>query len=138
MLLHFLVARFTCVLLVFAAGCVDPLTGDNTLAPEWHAKNVAGYIETVRGLPPDTAFAWDLSIEGDGARWRECSAIDECGLSERQRPVQDLLGVQHAGQTTMAAGRIVDVVRLSLAPRPKWVLPLAHPVRTPGESDRWP
>jgi hypothetical protein len=59
-------------------------------------------------------FGWDLSVAGDAARWRECTAVDACGQAERSRPANDLLAVDRVGQAGVD-GREVDVLKLSLA-----------------------
>jgi hypothetical protein len=112
---------FSAIALLIVAACVDPMTTQPASIPEWDVKNVAGYAETVAGLPPDTVLAWDLRVEGGMARWRECATIDACDDVERERPASEVLGVEHVGH---ADGGLVDVVKLSLAPRPKYVVPI--------------
>lgn len=85
-------------------------------------KNVKDYAETVAGLPPEVVLGWDLLVVDDVARWRECTAVDACGQIERSRPAKDLLAVARVAHTSVE-GRQVDVLKLSLAPRPTYVVP---------------
>jgi hypothetical protein len=102
---------------VLSAACVDV-----TPTPAWEARNVAGYVKTATGLPPDESLAWHLEVVGDIASWRECSAVDVCTTVERRRPASDLLSFSPVGHATVE-GEQVDVVRLSLSPRPAYVVP---------------
>jgi hypothetical protein len=111
------------VALVAVVACVDPLTTRPVSSPEFATKNIAGYAETAMGPPPDVAYAWDLDFVGDVARWRECSTADACTNVERSRPASDLLAVAPAGRAHVGDGPEVDVVKLSLAPGRKYVVP---------------
>jgi hypothetical protein len=91
--------------------------------------NVKGYAETAAGLPPDAVFGWGLAVEGDVVRWRECSAIDTCGQIVRERPKRDVLAIETVGKATATDGGAVDVLKVSLAPRPKYYVPYTNPVR---------
>ena len=115
-------AALFAVVSVAACGS-DPIITQSVPTPNWYVHNVKGYADTVEGLPPDTTLAWDFSIAGDVARWRECTAIDACGATERERPAGEVLAVEHVGQATAGDGGPVDVVRLSLAPRPRYTVP---------------
>jgi hypothetical protein len=117
------------VVAICLAACVDPLTTQATNTPEWDAKNIKGYADTIAGLPPEIAFAWGFVFEGDVAHWHECPAIDMCGHVERERRSRDVLGVEHVGQATIADAGAVEVVKLSLAPRPKYVVPITKLAR---------
>ena len=111
-----------CAVALALAGCVDPLTTKPVSTPAWDMKNVKDYTETAAGLPPEVVLGWDLVVAGDVAQWHECTAVDACGQVERSRPTKDLLAVGHAAQTSVD-GRQVDVLKLSLAPRPTYVVP---------------
>jgi hypothetical protein len=115
-------------LAVACSACVDPLTTKPVSSPAWELRNVEAYGETAVGLPPETTLAWNLVVAGDTARWRECSAIDACGQTERTRPTSELLGVERVA-TTSVDGREIDVLRLSLAPRPTYVVPYKRPTQ---------
>ena len=108
--------------IALTTACVDPLTNRPVNTPEWEAKNVKAYGETVAGLPPDTVLGCDLVVAGEVARWRECAAVDSCGQIERSRPAKDLLAVEHVGQTSIEE-RQVEVLKLSLTARPGYVVP---------------
>jgi hypothetical protein len=110
------------VVALACSACVDPLTTKPVSGPAWELKNIEAYGETAVGLPPDTTLAWDLVLSGDTARWRECTATDACGPVERSRPTSELLAVERVATTTVA-DREVEVLRLSLAPRPTYVVP---------------
>lgn len=117
------------VLLSLSIGCVDGgKSGKPTSTPEFVAGNVKAYGETAAGLPPEVAYAWQLRVTGDVARWRECTSIDTCGDVERTRPASELLGVERAGEAEIDGER-VEVVKLSLSPRPTYVVPLFEPAR---------
>jgi hypothetical protein len=110
-----------------AAACwVDPVTTQATNMPEWYANNVKGYAETAAGLPPETTLASDFRVAGEVARWRECTAIDACGRLERERPAAEVLAVEHVGHAIVGDAGEVEVVRLSLAPRPKYTVPVTR------------
>jgi hypothetical protein len=114
---------------VLASACVDPLTSKRPVTePEFYAKNVKAYAETAAGLPPDVAFGWRLTVSGDVARWFECTAIDVCGQVERQRPARELLAVERV-EEAVVEGRPVEVLKLSLAPRPSYIVPNFKPQR---------
>jgi hypothetical protein len=117
-----------CTNALVLASCVDPLTTKPVNTPEWDAKNVKGYGETAAGLPPDTTLGWDLVVVGDVARWRECTAVDVCGQVERSRPAKDLLAVGHVARTFIE-GREIEVLKLSLTARPKYVVPYSKTQR---------
>jgi hypothetical protein len=103
--------------------CVDPLTTQPKVSPAWEVNNVAAYADTATGLPLEQILAWDLRIEGGTARWRDCSTIEECTDVERSRPAKELLGVERVGKRKTDNGE-VDVVKLSLAPKPTYVVPV--------------
>jgi len=105
-----------------ALACVDPLGTKPVSTPEWDAKNVSGYAETVAGLPPEVVLGWDLVVVGDVARWKECTSSEVCGNVERSIRVSDLVGVERAGRT-VDQGHDGDVFKLSLAARPRYVVP---------------
>jgi len=116
--------RIACVVVAVAcAACVDPLTAQPAPSPLWEVKNVAGYAETAAGLPPDQVLAWDLRVEAGVARWRDCASLEECSDVERSRPAADLIAVERVGKRATDGGD-VDVVKLSLAPKPKYVVPV--------------
>jgi hypothetical protein len=96
-------------------------------SPVWTAKNVEGYVETAAGLRPEQQLGWDLLVAGELVRWRECVAPDTCTTVERTRPTRDLIALDTVGQATID-GREVDVLRLSLTARPRYVVP-ARPAR---------
>lgn len=77
-----------------------------------------------RGLPPDVALGWDLRVAAGVARWRECESIDLCGETERERPADQLIAFERVGHASAADGREIEVVKLSLAPRAKYVVPV--------------
>jgi hypothetical protein len=106
-----------------SVACVDPLTTQPSPSPAWEVKNVAGYAETAAGLPPDVVLGWDLRVAAGVARWRECAAIDDCTDVERERPAGELIAVERVGKRTTDGGD-VDVVKLSLAAKPKYVVPV--------------
>jgi hypothetical protein len=110
--------------LVSALGaCVDPLTTQAVNAPEWDVKNVRAYADTAVGAP-DTTLAWGLTMEGGTAHWHECAAADTCGAIERECPAQNVLAIAHVGGTTLHDGTPIEVLRLSLAPRRKYIVPM--------------
>lgn len=122
--------RATCIgsTLVLLAGCVDPLTSNARSTPAWTVENVKAFGETATGDPPDRAIAWDLRVAGGLARWRECTAVNACTETERERPADELLAVERVGRTSINdRGDEVDVVRLSLAPRRRYVIPVKTP-----------
>ena len=116
--------RLAVTIALVAAGCVDPLTTRPVNTPQWEAENVRGYAETAGGQAPDKVLGWDLVVVGDVARWRECTSVDRCGNIERSCATRDLLGVERVGQATVDREPI-DVLRLSLVARPKYVVPYA-------------
>jgi len=118
----------TVAALLALSACTDPLTKQGQATPQFYAKNVKGYGETVAGLPPEKVFAWDLVVVGDTARWRECLSIDECGQVERSRPASELLGVERLKETDLD-GRRIEVLKLSLSPRPGYIVPSFKPTR---------
>jgi hypothetical protein len=110
-------------------GCVDPLTANQTNGPQWEVQNVNAYAKTVAGTPArDIVYGWGLLLEGDTARWYECSAVDACGGIERRRPKGDLLAMETVGHATVDGG-VVDVVKLTLAPGRTYVVPYTNPVK---------
>ena len=120
-------SRVAAVLLLAVAGCVDPLTAGATNTPEWELKNARGYAETATRSEPDVAFGWSLAIEGDAAHWFECSAPDTCGEIRRERPRGELLAVEKVGQATVGDAGVVEVMKLSLTPGRKYVVPYDKP-----------
>jgi hypothetical protein len=116
------------VIAVIATACVDPLTTQAMNTPEWDVKNVKGYAETVAGLPPEVVLARDLCIAGGVARWRQCTAIDVCDESEHERPAKDVLAIERVGGLADEDGG-GELVKLSLAPRAKYVVPIPVYVR---------
>jgi hypothetical protein len=117
------------VLMIVASmiACVDPLTTHASPSPVWEAKNAKAYGETVAGLPPDKAYGWDLSVAGGTARWRECKGPNECSEIERERPAGDLLSFKPVGRIAGVDGGDVEVLELSLAPHPTYVVPSKAP-----------
>jgi hypothetical protein len=112
------------------AGCLfDPLTNHPVSVPAWYADNTARYIRTATGSPPDTAYGWDLKVAAGMATWRECDSPDECGHIERARQADDVLAIDAAGRGRLGDGTEVDVVKLSLAPGRKYVVPAVRWVR---------
>jgi len=103
-------------------GCRDPLTTQPTDSVTWTANNVQGYVETAKG-DPDSAYAWGLVVEGGIARWRECTSASRCTGIERTRPASEVLATEHVGRAPAPDGTEVDVLRLSLTPRRKYVVP---------------
>jgi hypothetical protein len=112
------------VLALVISACVDPMTTHATSTPAWEVTNAKGYVETAAGLPPDTVLAWDLRIAGGVARWRECTTVDVCSEVERDRPAAEVLAVDHVGQAAVGDAGAVEVVKLSLSPRPKYTVPV--------------
>jgi hypothetical protein len=96
--------------------------------PEFYASNVKAYGETAAGLPPEVAYAWDLRIAGDVARFYECTAVDACTKVERTRPASEVLGIQKAGKAEVE-GEVVTVMKLSLTARPTYIVPNWKPTR---------
>jgi hypothetical protein len=116
---------FTLVALASATvGCVDPLTSHPVATPVWEVRNVIAYGETAAGPSPDIALGWDLRVAGGVARWRECTAPDACSDIARERPADQLIAFERVGRRADRDGRELDVVRLSLAPRPTYVVPM--------------
>lgn len=110
-----------------ALGCAKP--GSPVVSePEFYARNVKAYAETTKGLPPEIVYGWDLTLTRELARWRECAAADSCSRTERSRPTSELLGVEHASEIELD-GEKVEVLKLSLTPRPTWVVPNFKPAR---------
>jgi hypothetical protein len=105
------------------AGCTESRSGAVVSTPVWTARNVKGYVETVAGPPPETAYGWDLHVTGDVAQWRECSSAEQCGDVERERPAADLIGFARVGRIERDNGHEVDVLSLSLAPHRRYVVP---------------
>ena len=121
--------RLALLAVLGAIACADPLTNDRTDVFTWDARNIRGYARTATGEPQDTAFGWGLAIVGDTATWHGCSAPDACGESVTSRPKQDLLAMERAGTATVGDGGVVDVLRLTLAPGRKYVVPYTNPVK---------
>ena len=120
--------------IVALVGCVDHHKGATaplTPEPVFYANNVKNYGETAAGLPPDTVYAWDLRVAGDVARYYECSAVDACGKVERTRPAKELLGMQKAGKAEVD-GEVVTVMKLSVEPKPTYVVPNWKPTPAGG------
>jgi hypothetical protein len=115
---------------LLAIGCVDPATTNVAFEPTWEVNNVKSYAQTVAGSPPDTAYGWGFVVEGDTARWHECASADTCGDVQRERPKGDVLAIERVGQAPAGDGGWVYVMRLSLAPGRKYVVPYVRPVRT--------
>jgi hypothetical protein len=113
--------------LVAIVGCVDPLTAGATNTPEWELKNAKGYAETVAGSAPDTAYGWSFAFDGDAAHWFECAAPNMCGEVRRERPRGEVVAVEKVGHATVGDGGVVEVVKLSLAPGRKYVVPYDRP-----------
>jgi hypothetical protein len=109
------------VFVLLTSACVDG-TGKPVSEPVFYAKNVKRYGETALGLPPDEAYGWDLGVTGDVARWRECPSIETCSNVERTRRASDVLAVERIAEANLD-GRRVDVMKLSLAPRPTYIVP---------------
>lgn len=109
-----------------ACGCVDPMTTNAKNTPEWTAKNVRGYGETALGPAPDVAYGWDLRVAAGVARWRECTSPEACTEIERECPAADLLSFTRAGRIASDGGD-VEVMKLSLTPRKKYVVPTKPP-----------
>jgi hypothetical protein len=130
---HALVSGVVLLALASAAsGCVDDRT-HQVAEPVFYARNVKAYAETAKGLPPDVVYGWDLTVTSEAARWRECPSVDACGRAERSRPAKDLLGVEHAADLDVD-GTKVEVLKLSLSPRPTYVVP---PVSPGSKPPRW-
>jgi hypothetical protein len=55
--------------------------------------------------------------------------VDICGTIERERPRQDVLAIEPVGQVTLADAGLVDVLKLTLAPGRKYVVPYTNPVK---------
>lgn len=119
---------------VTACGFVDPggPHGKPTPQPTWTYRNVRAYGEHVAGAPPEERFAWDLSIAGGTAQWRECEGDPatsrfRCSRVLRERPAEDLIAYEVVGEASIDdasdAGADVPVLRLELAPRRKYVVP---------------
>jgi hypothetical protein len=108
-------------------GCADPLTADATCAYAWQVKNVEGYGRTVAGEPPDVVYGWGLVVEGDTATWRACAAVDACGSEERARPKEDVRAVERVGVAHVEDGGVVQVLKLTLAPGKKYIVPYTNP-----------
>jgi hypothetical protein len=122
--------RLAIVGLLGLSSCLfDPLTSHPAFAPAWYADNSAGYVRTVTGSPPDTAYGWDLEVGAGTASWRECDAPDECGHIVRTRQADDVLAIDAAGRARLADGAEVEVVKLTLAPGRKYVVPAVRWVR---------
>ncbi len=115
------------LLSVASLGCVDGgKSGKPVSTPEFVAENVKAYGETAAGLPPDVTYGWQLRVTSDVARWRECTSVDACGNVERSRPASDLLGIERVGEADVGGER-VEVMKLSLSPRPTYVVPAFKP-----------
>ncbi len=115
--------------LAAAIACVDPLTSNVTSTPEWDLRNTERYAQAVTGQRPDTAYGWGLAIEGDMARWRQCSGPRVCGETERLQPKVDILAIEKVGTVEAGDGGTVDVLKLTLAPRRGYVVPYVNPVK---------
>jgi hypothetical protein len=115
--------------LLAVAACVDPLTTQATNSFEWDAKNVKAYAETVAGLPPEVVLARNLHIGGGVARWQQCTAVGACEESERERPANDVLAIEHVRSAGNEDAGGADWLSLSLAPRSKYIVPLPVYVR---------
>jgi len=95
--------------------------------PVFYAKNTKAYGETVTGQnPPEVVYGWDLNIEGDTAKWKECSSKEECTTVVRTRPKTELLGVEKQPPIEVN-GQQAEVVKLSFTPRPSYVVPNFKP-----------
>jgi hypothetical protein len=100
------------------------LTTEPKNSVRWDAQNVKAYAETARGdADPDIGYGWGFGLHGDVARWRECVRPAECAGVERERPAKEVLAIEHVGQGVLSDGTKVDVVKLSLTPRRKYVVP---------------
>ena len=108
--------------IVAMGGCYDPLTKQPVNTVEWDARNVRGYIETIEAVP-DEALVWDLRIAGGIARWRECTSVSQCSGIEHEGPAAEILATARVGHAATAGGAIVEVLRLSLVPRRKYIVP---------------
>jgi hypothetical protein len=127
------VQRLALLVLTIVSSCADPLTNDTTTAPVWYTRNAIGYAHTVKGEPPDAVLGWGLVIEGDVARWHECVAVDVCSSVDRQLQKSDVLAVETIGMASVTGdGGTVDVLKLTLAPGRKYVVPYTNPVKTGG------
>jgi hypothetical protein len=110
--------------LIFAVGCVTDATAKHGYAtPASDLNNVKNYAETAKGLPPEVVYGWGLKIDGDNAKWNECTSKEECHKVERTRPKKELLGVEKIAQQADVEGEQVDVLKLSLEPRPTYIVP---------------
>jgi hypothetical protein len=118
--------RLAPLLVLLASACVDAGPRNAQATPAFYVDNTKAYADTAAGLPPETVYAWDLRIEGQDARWRECASPEICGTVERTRPVKELLGKQRVGETSVE-GRRVDVLKLSLEARRTYVVPSFKP-----------
>jgi hypothetical protein len=115
------------LLALLAVGCTTyDRQGRPISEPEFYAKNVKAYGETAAGLPPETVYASQLRVTGDEARYFECTAVDTCTKIERTRAAKELLGVKTVGKAAVD-GENVEVVELSLAPRPTYIVPTVKP-----------
>jgi hypothetical protein len=110
---------------VMVAGCYDALTPEPKNMVRWDAKNVQAYAETARG-DADIAYGSGFELRGEVARWRECTSPTDCTRVERQRPAGDVLAIEHIGPGQLADGTEVDVVKLSLTPGRKYVVPAVN------------
>lgn len=125
---HLTTLHLTSLSLILAAavtGCLTDSTARHGYAtPASDLKNVQNYAETAKGLPPEVVYGWGLRIDGDNAKWNECTSKDECRKVERTRPKKDLLGVEKlVGQQVDVDGESVEVLKLSLEPRPTYIVP---------------
>jgi hypothetical protein len=109
--------------LLVLASCEDPLTNHPVPTVVWDIENTKGYVRTVAGSPPDTAYGWDFKIGAGTASWCECNSADACGRVVRQRQAADLLAIDPAGSARLEDGTEVEVVRLSLTPGRKYTVP---------------
>jgi len=91
--------------------------------PEAVHKNVSGYVENARGLPPDVAYGWDLRVAGDVARWRECVSETQCSETQRERPASELLGTHAVGHASAGDSGEVEVFKLTLKTHRRNVMP---------------
>ena len=70
----------------------------------------------------------DLVVTSEIVRWRECEGVGSCADIERSRPAKELLAIEHVAEITLD-GRRIEVVRLSLEPRPTYAVPYVRPTR---------
>lgn len=107
---------------ILACG-VDGKNGEPVSSPIFHLKNTQSYAETAAGLPPDVTYGWNLRVGSDVVRWRECASVETCGHTERTRPANELIALERVGEVEIE-GEHVEVMKLSLTPRPTYVVPI--------------